>query len=89
MVPLQRLEKIRHLKIYYGPNTSIPHTHPRTEKYDLPRNYRSHGDKCHDARQATYEIQRFRPLLRLRELSRFQLQLSYIGSHDAVVRYES
>lgn len=115
MVPRQRLEKIRYLKIHYGPNTSIPYPHARTEQYDLPCNLdyiweivvsmkglrsldihleaydkdRSHGDKCHDARQATYEIRRLRPLLGLGELSRFQLQLGYIGSHDAALRYES
>lgn len=114
MVRRQKLEKIRYLKIHYGPNTSIPYPHARSEQYDLPPNLdyvwdivtamkglrrldiyleaydksRSDGDGYHDARQASYEIQRLGPLLGLRGLSTFRLQLGYIGSEDAVVRYE-
>jgi len=115
MVPRQRIDTIRYLKIHYGPNTSIPYPHARIEQYDLPYNLdyiweiviamkglRSldvyleaydgqwqYGNWPSDARQAAEEIQRLGPLLGLRGLSTFRLQLGYIGFQDAVVRYES
>lgn len=115
MVPRQRIDTIRYLKIHYGPNTSIPYPHARTEQYDLPFNldnfwkividmkslrsldvyfeaYDGHwplGHRPNDASQASYEIKRLGPLLGLRGLSTFRLQLGYISSDDFVIRYES
>jgi hypothetical protein len=115
MVPRQRIDTIRYLKIHYDPNTSIPYPHARTEQYDLPFNldnfwkivtemkglrsldvyfeaYDGHwplGDGPNDASQASYEIKRLGPLLDLRGLSTFRLQLGYISSDGSVIRYES
>ncbi len=38
MVSRQRMDAIRYLEIHYGPNTSIPYPHARTEQYNLPYN---------------------------------------------------
>ena len=38
VIPPQRLNAIRNLKVHYSPTTSIPYPHERTKQYDLPFN---------------------------------------------------